>query len=166
MGQGAGAQGRDRMVAKRQRRKVSVQATCCHCRQGFTAVIGTSAPVPKYCSRKCVGLDQRKDPFERFWARVDRTLPDEACWPWLGKINPYGYGATKLGEQAIHAHRLIYQLLNGPIPAGYHVDHLCHNADSACVGGIACPHRRCVNPRHLEAVPAGVNTLRGHGVKT
>lgn len=28
--------------------------------------------------------------------------------------------------------------------------------------GVTCPHRRCVNPAHLEAVTAKVNIVRSH----
>lgn len=149
------------MVA--QRRKVSKQFTCRYCRQGFTADVFTYSPPRKYCSTTCDGLAQRQDPLERFWRHVDRTLPDDVCWPWRGRINPYGYGATKTGSTTIHAHRLIYLLLNGSVQDGYHVDHTCHNADLSCPGGVTCLHRRCVNPSHLEAVPGGENTRRGHG---
>lgn len=47
----------------------------------------------------------------------------------------------------------------GEIEAGLEIDHLCRN-------------RRCVNPRHLEAVPHRENVLRGqspvavHAVQT
>lgn len=46
------------------------------------------------------------------------------------------------------AHRVAYELLIGPIPAGMTLDHLCRN-------------RLCVNPVHLEAVTNRVNILRG-----
>jgi hypothetical protein len=45
-------------------------------------------------------------------------------------------------------HRLFYEWLIGPIPDGLILDHLCHNADPACHGGV-CLHRRCVNIEHL-----------------
>jgi hypothetical protein len=55
-------------------------------------------------------------------------------------------------------HRLVYELVRGPIPAGQHIDHLC---------GV----RRCVNPDHLEAVTQAINNQRAnrkrfHGVAT
>jgi hypothetical protein len=59
------------------------------------------------------------------------------------------------------AHRVAYELAVGPIPAGLHLDHLCHTADASCPGGVACLHRRCVNPYHLEPVTSAENTLRG-----
>jgi hypothetical protein len=56
-----------------------------------------------------------------------------------------------------------YILFRGDIPVGMDIDHLCHNADPDCVSDASCPHRRCVNPKHLEAVTHRVNTLRGNG---
>jgi hypothetical protein len=45
-------------------------------------------------------------------------------------------------------HRLVYELLKGPIPAGLQLDHLCRV-------------RACINPDHLEAVTCKQNIQRG-----
>lgn len=104
--------------------------------------------------------DPRPSLTERFWAKVDRRADDE-CWPWLGSITGVGYGNLKRGEKNSSAHRLAYELVVGPIPEGMTLDHLCHTNDLACSGGVACPHRRCVNPAHLEVVTLTENVLRG-----
>ena len=54
------------------------------------------------------------------------------------------------GERSTMAHRVVYQLLAGPIPEALDLDHLCK------VG-------HCVNPAHLEPVTHGDNVLRGLG---
>jgi hypothetical protein len=41
----------------------------------------------------------------------------------------------------------------GEIPEGFQIDH---------VAALGCAHKHCVNPAHLEAVTAGVNTRRYH----
>lgn len=71
----------------------------------------------------------------RFWRRVDVPDPD-GCWVWTGGRNQYGYGAFYLGGKMRAVHRVAYEWLVGPIPAGLVLDHLCNE-------------RRCVNPAHL-----------------
>lgn len=99
----------------------------------------------------------------RFWAKVEQRGPAE-CWPFRGCVSRSGYGAvgSRAHPETI-AHRLAYILAVGPIPDGMDLDHLCHNADTACTGGASCLHRRCVNPAHLEPATRRDNALRGRG---
>src|SRR5690348_11100206 len=55
-------------------------------------------------------------------------------WLWRGGIDRLGYGTTK-GKHP-KAHRLAWELFNGPIPDGMNVLH-------------KCDVRNCVNPDHL-----------------
>lgn len=73
---------------------------------------------------------------DRFWPKVDRSGGPDTCWLWLGGINSTGRGIFTIDNRAIHAHRVAYALLNGPIPTGQILRHTCHN-------GLCC------NPRHL-----------------
>lgn len=98
----------------------------------------------------------------RFWAKVGPPTAS-GCRPWLGVVDPTGYGQFSIGRRSLRAHRVAYELTFGPIPAGLTIDHVCHNG-SGCTLGKRCPHRRCVEATHLEAVPPGVNTRRGQGV--
>src|SRR5258706_12037463 len=84
---------------------------------------------------------------ERFWAKVDVRGPDE-CWAWTaGTV--CGYGSFSVpGPRTVRAHRWIYEQVNGPIPDGLQIDHLCRNS-------------LCVNPTHLEAVTGKENAQRG-----
>lgn len=83
-----------------------------------------------------------------FWKLVDTKGGDvDECWPWLGTVSVHGYGVF---QHAV-AHRIAYQLIRGPIPEGKLIDHTCHDPRT-CAGGEDCPHRRCVNPFHGEAV--------------
>lgn len=71
------------------------------------------------------------------------------CWLWtLSKRR--GYGRVKVAGQTYQAHRFVYELLVGPIPAGKELDHLCRI-------------RHCVNPDHLEPVTRRENHMRGQG---
>lgn len=76
--------------------------------------------------------------------------PTTGCWLWAGHIQPKGYGtARNITRRLQLAHRLIYELMKGPIPEGLTIDHLCRV-------------RSCVNPDHMEPVTNRVNILRGY----
>lgn len=100
---------------------------------------------------------------ERIAANTDRSGGEDACWIWTSLIDSYGYGFHHIKDAPTRlAHRLVYILAFGPIADDLEVDHVCHS-ESDCVGGVTCPHRRCVNPRHLEAVTALINVHRSRG---
>lgn len=94
---------------------------------------------------------------QRFWSKTDKT---KDCWLWGGSLNKKGYGQFYDGAKMKRAHRYAYEMTFGKIPIGYTVDHACHNVDISCVGGNDCVHRRCVNPKHLEAIPHKENCNR------
>lgn len=109
----------------------------------------------RFCSPPC--FYRSKPAVTRFWDKVDKNGPvPEArpelgpCWIWTAGLSDKGYG--KFGDdrqQAVGAHLWAYKEFVGPVPDGFHLDHLCRV-------------RRCVNfERHLEPVPARVNTMRG-----
>lgn len=75
---------------------------------------------------------------------------ETGCWPWLMSVNGKGYGQINFKRKNYKAHRVVYEMMVGKVPANKQLDHLCRN-------------RRCVNPRHLEVVDSRTNTLRGVG---
>ena len=84
----------------------------------------------------------------RFWSRVDKSGGFDACWPWTGYTRKNnGYGNFGVNGITYYTHRLAYELINGSIPEGLTIDHLCRRRD-------------CVNPAHLEAVTLRTNILR------
>src|SRR4051812_20976301 len=70
------------------------------------------------------------------------------CWAWTGPRNKAGYGYITVQRASRLAHRVVWELLVGPILKGLVADHLCRN-------------HVCVNPDHLEMVTRKVNNLRG-----
>jgi len=87
---------------------------------------------------------------ERFWPKVDKVdkAGADGCWLWIASTTAAGYGQLSVGTTMRYAHRLSYEWLIGPIPAGLDLDHTCRT-------------RRCVNPDHLEPVTRSENNRRG-----
>lgn len=97
------------------------------------------------------------------WISSKIVVAENGCWQWTGRLTDGGYGGcTRNGENV--AHRAVYRELVGPIPDGHDLDHECHNRDTACVGGITCLHRRCVNPTHVAPATRRENLLRGNTI--
>lgn|SRR6185503_869570 len=98
-----------------------------------------------------------------FWLHVDKRGPNE-CWLYNAAVTNDGYCWFTFSRKKVRVHRFSYELFVGKIPDGFTVDHTCHNRDESCSGGKTCPHRRCVNPQHLEAVPSIENAMRGKSI--
>ena len=81
---------------------------------------------------------------------AEKIRPEGECWVWNAYCMKNGYGLTSKNRRTVLAHRLIYEILVGPIQEGLELDHLCRV-------------RACVNPAHLEIVTKGENLLRGNG---
>lgn len=76
----------------------------------------------------------------------------EKCQPFTGSLlQGYGiiYNFQGTGKRK-KAHVAAWESINGPVPSGYVLDHLCRR-------------RSCTNPDHLELVTSAENTLRGNG---
>jgi HNH endonuclease len=98
----------------------------------------------------------------RFLGYTDRSGGPDACWLWTSNIHPGGYGAMFVngGKPRLQKpHRWAYEYFVGPIPDGLEIDHTCHTKDCPTPGNGDL-HRRCVNPRHLEAVDRPTNIQR------
>lgn len=73
---------------------------------------------------------------ESFWANVDKSRGPDACWPWTKGKARHGYGKATYQGRTVTAHRLAWELVNGPIPEGKYICHSCDNPP-------------CCNPAHL-----------------
>lgn len=76
---------------------------------------------------------------ERFWMKVNKSGPG-GCWIWIGFLNHDGYGRVgrKTGVRTGgRAHRIAWEMTNGPVPTGMELMHLCDV-------------RACVRPTHLR----------------
>ena len=98
---------------------------------------------------------------DRFWQKVIVGDPEE-CWEWTGALAHGGYGACWNGERQVPAHCFVYELMVGPIPKGMQIDHQCHTSE--CEMAYGCPHRRCVNYRHLVVSTPFENVSRGNTI--
>lgn len=72
----------------------------------------------------------------RFWEKVNRVDDKNSCWEWTASTQTLGYGQFGFNGRPLVAHRVAWELKNGPIPKGINVLHRCDN-------------RRCVRPSHL-----------------
>jgi hypothetical protein len=75
--------------------------------------------------------------------------PTTDCWMWQRATDKLGYGrvGASVYDESL-AHRVVFQLVRGPIEKGLVLDHLCKRPG-------------CVNPAHLEPVTQATNNFRG-----
>jgi len=70
---------------------------------------------------------------DRFFSKIHKL---DTCWIWTDSVNNAGYGRIRVNRKDKMAHRISWEIHNGPIPEGMWVLHNCDNPP-------------CVNPEHL-----------------
>lgn len=63
-------------------------------------------------------------------------ITESGCWIWTGYADDQGRGQIRINGATKRAHRISWELTNGPIPDGLHCLHHCDVPS-------------CVNPDHL-----------------
>jgi len=89
----------------------------------------------------------------RLMAHVDDSCDDPShdCWEWTGSTGAGGYGRVLLRGSWWQAHRMVYELLIGPVPVDLILHHRCRN-------------KRCCNPAHLKPVTQSVNKKEDYAI--
>lgn len=74
--------------------------------------------------------------YDSFWSKVNIKDNSRECWEWMGAKKPKGYGNVRINRKYLLSHRVAFEIVNGKIPDGYIVCHICDNPS-------------CCNPNHL-----------------
>lgn len=81
----------------------------------------------------------------------NKILVGDDHWPWQGEIGAQGYAKAYIYRDdrrvKAQAHRVVYELLVGPIPEGFVLDHVCEDTT-------------CVRPAHMEPKTQRENLMR------
>lgn len=81
-----------------------------------------------------------------FFMVVDHVT---GCWNWTANKNQKGYGRVAIDGRLHSAHRVSFEIFNGPLIDGLEVDHVCEN-------------RGCINPAHLQQITHASNVRKGN----
>lgn len=85
---------------------------------------------------------------ETFLARVQRQ---NECLIYLSVQKEARYIQMAYRGKRVQVHRYAWERVNGPIPAGMYIDHICHNT-------------RCVNTEHLRLATPQQNSAHRSGI--
>lgn len=91
-------------------------------------------------------------PDAAFLASTESLVGGPGCLIWTRALNGDGYGDLRVNGRMVMAHRYAWERVNGPIPDGMEVDHLCWE-------------RSCVNEEHLRLATRTQNTQNRSGAR-
>ena len=119
-------------------RRNSTTLLCRHCSNQFTVPVSIARAGRAYCSKACQMAALHAASATRFWAKTQRN--NNGCMLWTGTVSNHGYGQICLWKNGKsltqRAHRVAWEMTNGPVPYGLSVLH-------------RCDVRLCCNPEHL-----------------
>jgi hypothetical protein len=90
---------------------------------------------------------------DRFWSKVTKASGD-GCWLWTAATSGGGYGYFRVGDRMLPAHRVAYELAEGPLPDDVELDHR-----------TTCP-KACVRPSHVTPGTHQKNTQNLAGARS
>lgn len=128
----------------------------CGCGQPTTLAVATSnhrgvlKGQPNRYLPGHAGRGRGRITIDKVMARCERVGD---CLVWQRAVDWEGYAIGSLNGRDGRMHRLVWEYFNGPIPAGYTIDH---------VRARGCQHRACCNVAHMEVVTPGENVARGN----
>lgn len=74
--------------------------------------------IPRKCGRRPVAFE------DRFWSKISKRDSD-GCWLWTASVDSHGYSMFWWNGKTLHASRVLYERIHGPIPRGLYVLHRC-----------------------------------------
>ena len=125
-----------------ERKHTMISRECRYCGKPFEVPAAAAKFDPRrgrYCSVRCGRYGNRRPMAERFASYVSTTPDANGCLLWTGRTNNAGYGQILeggRGTKTLLAHRVAWELVNGPIPDKKILLHTCDNP-------------RCVAVAHL-----------------
>lgn len=101
---------------------------------------------------------------ERLTTRLVR-MPN-GCLEWTGRTCRDGYGLLAINHKPVRAHRLAWELANGPIPTGMFVLHHCDNPP--CCDAIDTEHHLFLGTQqqNVDDMIAKGRMFNGQAAKT
>lgn len=92
---------------------------------------------------------EQPSPEKRFAGQLERR---GGCLVWTGSYCGSGYGQIRVDGKRIKVHRYAWERVNGPVPQGMEIDHICHN-------------RKCVDVCHLRLATREQNVSNRDGAR-
>ena len=98
------------------------------------------------------------DPVEGLMARLE---PEDGCLVYTGSRDRLGYGKLRAYGKPMLAHRFAWELANGPIENGLHLDHTCHNPSCCKIEHLRLATQKLNMENQIRAHKGSSSGVRG-----